>query len=64
MSSQNIGNFNKNVGVNFTTFGAGLKRTQLDKSDASQASIFDSIDKNKDGVMPMEQLLGKKPITF
>lgn len=55
MSSQNIGNFNKNVGVNFTTFGAGLKRTQLDKSDASQASIFDSIDKNKDGVIDQNE---------
>ena len=55
MSSQNIGNFGKNVGVNFTTFGAGLKRTQLDKNDASQTSIFDAIDKNKDGVIDQNE---------
>ncbi len=56
MSSTNNVSNNKNTTVNMNMFQAGLKKTQL-KSDA-QKSIFDMIDKNKNGVIDNNETNG------
>lgn len=57
MSSNNIGNFEKgSQGVNLTSFGAGLKRTDLKGANEAEKSIFESIDKDKNGIIDQKEL--------
>ena len=50
----NIGKFGKTSGINFNAFTSGLKKESL-KTDA-QKSIFDTIDKDKNGVIDEDEL--------